>query len=123
MGAAEHVTLVKPEEATVNVFRPVLVTVKVVPLMDVLPPLNVPPITPLRVTPVVAPSGKPCAATVVTVQGVPMATDAIWKTWVVVTGRLKLVASMTVALMPTLIAALNFPERPVGHTVFVDVKP
>ena len=52
-----------------------------------------------------------------------MAMDATWKTLVVVTGRLKLVASMYVAVIPVLTDAENFPERPVGHTVFVDVKP
>ena len=121
MGAAEQVTATLVDEATVKVFALVLVILKVVPLMEVAPPLNVPPVTPLRVTPVVTPAGSPCAATVVTVQGVPMATDAIWKTWVVVIGTVKAVGLVTVAVFPPELipASENFPDNPNSQIVRV----
>ena len=121
VGAAEQVTLARLELATVKVFAPVLVTVKAVPFRDVAPPLNVPPTMPLMVTPVVAPAGRPCGSTVVTVQGVPVATDATWKMCVVLAATVKVLWPVTVAVFPPelMLASENFPESPNNQIVLV----
>ena len=75
VGGDVQFTAVPPADFTVNVFVPVFVTVHVLPFRDVPPPLNAPPLTPLIVTAIVSPTGRLCAATVVTTQGLATETD------------------------------------------------
>jgi hypothetical protein len=126
VGTAEQVTETFAEEATVKVFAVTYVTLKIpFPLMDVAPPLKVPPETPLRVTPVVTPAGKPCGAVVVTVHGVPMEMDSIWKAFVTLIGTVNVVESTTVAVFPPELieTSENFPLNPRNQIVFDPVMP
>ena len=111
MGGELHVTPV-----TVKWVASVPTTERVEELME---PTNVPPVTPLIVTPVVVePMARPCAAAVVTAQLAPTATFVTWKTVVVSIGTVKVLAPVGVAvIIPELgMAPLKTPDKPKNQT-------
>ena len=57
------------------------------------------------------------------VQGFPVLMLAIWKVRVIVTGTVKVLASITVAVKVALIAGLNVPLTPLIVTVLPVAKP